>query len=116
MKRIYIAGAYSGPDYLAIEDNIQRARKVAALLANHGYGFFCPHSHSAHFECITPEVPPAYWYELDLLFLRDCDGIYLLPGWEKSTGSVAEAGQAAQNGLPVFTDLGELLEWLRAEA
>lgn len=114
MKRVYIAGAYTAADYLGVEDNIAAARRVAAQLASKGIGFFCPHTHSAHFDAIVPEVPPEYWYELDLLFLRDCDALYLLPGWSRSKGAIAERDEAQRLGLPVFDDMGDVAMWLES--
>ena len=102
MKRVYIAGAYTAADYLGVEDNIAAARRVAAQLASKGIGFFCPHMNSAHFEAITPDVPPDFWYELDLRFLDACDALLLIEGWEDSKGSRAEKEHAEKRGMPVF--------------
>jgi hypothetical protein len=106
---VYLAGPYTGPthdhrSYLAIERHIMQAREAAAWCVQQGYGFFCPHLHSAHFECITPDAPPEYWYALDLRFLPVCDAVLLLPGWEQSQGALREKAEAERLGLPVFTD------------
>ena len=102
MRIVYITGPYMGTDYLSIDRNITRAREAAAWLANNGIGFFCPHMNSAHFEAITPDVPPDFWYELDLRFLDACDALLLIEGWEDSKGSRAEKEHAEKRGMPVF--------------
>ena len=86
------------------------AVEVAAELARLGYGFFNPHQHSAHFEVITPEVGPDFWYTLDFHFLRYCDALLLLPGWQESKGAVMERDLAESLGMPVYHSIGELLE------
>lgn len=115
MKYIYIAGRYTGHthdyrSYFEIHRHITDALEAARQLAYLGYGFFCPHAHSAHFEVIAPEVKPTYWYELDNKFLAACDAILMLPDWEKSKGAVAERELAISLGMPVFYDLQEMVE------
>ena len=112
MKYVYIAGPYTAPNYFAIERNINAAAEVAAFLAESGVGFFCPHLHSAHFEVITPDVPPVYWYDLDIHFMEKCDAIYLLPGWQRSVGTLREKALMEEWGRPVFESLYVLKEWL----
>ena len=112
---IYIAGPYMGRhhdyrSYFDIDRNITDAEEMAARLARHSYGFFNPHAHSAHFEVITPEVKPSYWYELDMHFLEGCDAILMLPTWGRSAGARKERDWAVTNGMPVFYSFEELLE------
>jgi len=118
MKFVYIAGPYMGTakthdhhSYSEIDRNIAQARDALATLARAGVGAFCPHTHSAHFEVITPEVPPAYWYELDIHFLEACDAILMLPRWNESKGAILEKGIAEELGLPVLYDLEEAIQW-----
>lgn len=120
-KYVYIAGPYRGRggahDYTAyfeIDQHINAALEAAAQLAVAGVGYFCPHQHSAHFEVITPSVPPEYWYELDMFFLEKCDALYLLPGWEDSSGSRAEYERAREIGMPIFMTIEGVLEWAQA--
>lgn len=115
MLYIYIAGPYTGVthdyrSFFEISRNILDAGEAAAELARRGYGFFNPHGHSAHFEVITPEVWPSYWYELDLHFLEVCDAILMLPTWERSSGARKERDWAITNDMPVFYSLDELLD------
>lgn len=117
MKLVYIAGPYTGDNYLAVEANIAQAREAAAWLANNGVGYYCPHLNSAHFEAITPDVPIAFWYEMDYRLLDVCDALLVLPGWEKSWGTARELERAQEQNKPVFywlddfTGSGLLLEW-----
>lgn len=98
--------------YWEIERNINNALEAFSELAREGIGAFCPHGHSAHFEVIAPDVPPEYWYNLDLHFLKTaCDAVLVLPGWGNSAGSRAEVDWAIQHGLRVFSSLLEVIAW-----
>lgn len=118
---VYIAGPYTGPqprpdDYLAIDRNIANAREAAAELARCGIRFFCPHLHSAHFEAITPQVPPEFWYELDIHFLKACDVLLLLPGWQSSKGTMQELAIAQSRDMPTYENISDLVESEFSEA
>ncbi len=110
---VYIAGPYMGThthdhhSYFAISQNIANAHEASLQLARAGYGFFCPHTHSAHNEVIAPDLPPTYWYELDMHFLRACDVMLVLPG--ESRGVKQEIALAEQLGIPVFYDMAYLM-------
>lgn len=120
MKYIYIAGRYTGrthdaESYFEIQHNIAAAAETARKLARLGYGFFCPHQHSAHFGVIAPDIQPDFWYEQDLHFMYDCDALLMLPGWEDSKGAKNERAEAMQTGIPVFYNIWELAEKMPAE-
>ena len=118
---VYIAGPYAGPthdsgSYLIIDANIGRARYAASRLANAGVPYFCPHLNSAHFEVITPDVEPSFWYDLDMRILKFSSALLLLDGWEGSKGTNMERDEALALGLPCFeiTDFDELVAWWKA--
>jgi hypothetical protein len=113
---VYIAGPYSGRDlhgnhgFMIIEQNILNARAAMKELVQWGYGVFCPHTHSAHFEVITPEVDVDYWYELDIHFMLLCNAILRLPG--KSSGADREVELCLEWGIPLFSTIPELVSYL----
>lgn len=114
MKYVYIAGPYVGEhdhtmaSYLGIDRNIARAREAMARLVKNGFGVFCPHTHSAHFEVITPSVTPRFWLNLDIHFLETgCDIFLRLPGYSK--GADEEEEVAESMGLPIYYSVGALL-------
>lgn len=119
-KVIYIAGPYTGVfhdhrSYSEIDRNISAARDASILLANAGVPYFCPHMHSAHYELITPAVPAAFWYKLDIHFLEACDGILMLPGWYDSRGSKEEKRLMEEWGRPVFFEAEDAIAWARMD-
>ena len=121
--KVYIAGPYSGRKdkdgkdggYNVIEENIQRARSMAILLAEMGYAWFCPHLNCYHFEidCNVSHEHEIY-LPIDFAFLSGCDAVILLEGWEDSWGTKQEIEYADSLKIPVFTELDQLDEYLRS--
>lgn len=109
---VYIAGPYSGRDYFDIDSHINTAAEMAARLARAGIPYFCPHLNSAHFEVITPDVPPEFWYEMDLIVLRRCQALILLPEYYTSHGSNRELEEAERLHIPAFFTFKDLKKWV----
>ena len=117
IKVVYVAGPYRAKSgahdasvYNEIEENIRRAEAAAIRLWCEGFGAFCPHLNSIHFEVKCPKALPEAYLETDLRLLEVCDILYLLPGWEYSSGSVGERRRAAKLGFPIYTNLDHLIE------
>jgi len=109
VKIVFIAGPYGDSSgYLNIDRNIARAREAAAALAEEGYGYYCPHLNSVHFEVIVDDVPVGFWYAMDLRFLENADAILMLEGWESSEGACQERIAALDLGIPVYYSVPEL--------
>lgn len=122
---VYIAGPYRAPKdgmgkatdmavrYHRIDNHITTARTAAAILAQMGIPFFCPHLNGAHFEVIVPEVPDTYWLDLGLALVAGASAMWLLPDWQNSSGTDGEMRLAKTKLIPVFKpyELKELVEW-----
>lgn len=103
MKVVYIAGRYRAPTPWGVEQNIQAAQAVAALVWQAGHIALCPHLNAAHLDgAHTDEQVLAGTMEL----LRRCDAVLLVPGWSTSAGTKAELVEAHRIGLPVFGAAG----------
>lgn len=48
-------------------------------------------------------------YSIDWLLV--CDAVLLVPGWEESSGTLAEMEIANKKGIPVFESIENLLKW-----
>lgn len=90
----------------AEDANFALANQRSAELLKRGFNIYSPisHTHPIHRAC--PEFLKNHehtmWYELDNDFIdrTKFEGIILAPGWEKSTGCVAELDRFGKKGLP----------------
>ena len=106
MNRIYVAGCYSADNVIEVLHNIREGVKMGAKLLKMGYSPFCPwldHQYS-FYEDIS--VEQYYKYSLD--FLEVCDAMLVLPGYEKSKGTIAEIRFAKLKGIPVYYNIKDL--------
>lgn len=103
MHLIYIAGPYRGPDRVAITCNIANAREIAIQAAALGWFPVCPHMNTAHLE-EELDHPDDFWLAGTMLLMEKCAAVVLVPGWQNSTGTLAEVARAKQLGIPVFTN------------
>lgn len=103
MHLIYIAGPYRGPDRAAITCNIANARAIAIQAAAQGWFPVCPHLNTAHME-EQLDHPDDFWLAGTMLLMEKCAAVVLVPGWQNSTGTLAEVARAKQLGIPVFTN------------
>ena len=101
MKRIYVAGPYTGGEVI---ENVRRAVVMGDKLTGLGYAPYIPHlSHFAHFH--KPR-PYGDWLTTGLAWVSVCDAVLRLPG--KSPGSEEEVKYAKELGIPVFYHLNDL--------
>lgn len=109
---IYIAGPYTAATPEEISAHTAAAcewgRKVRAL----GLVPLVPHV------AICPESGLTWRKAMDecLPILNRCDGILMIPGWDRSKGALAEWDFANENAIPIFEDLAELKTWAEEAA
>ena len=108
MKIVYIAGPYRASTGVEVRANIQRAQDVQAQLLRLGFAPICPHTMTAQFEYLFPDIEDTAYLDSDLEFLRRSDAVLMLPGWEKSEGSCQERLEALADIIPVYFSIEEL--------
>jgi nucleoside 2-deoxyribosyltransferase len=112
MIRVYVAGPYSADNVIDVLRNIGRGQQACAEIFRLGFAPFCPW-HDKSFVTDQPEehltVEQFYRYSMSWLEVSDC--LYVLSGWRKSKGTVAEVDRAMELGKPVFFDLQSLFDW-----
>lgn len=95
---IYVAGPFRAETPWKVEQNVRRAEGFALALAQEGAVPLCPHAMYRHFD---KSCPDQFWLDATLGLLARCDALMLLPGWKRSSGSVAEREWAEAHGMPV---------------
>ena len=93
---LYVSGPYTGE----INENIANARKIAVELWGRGYAVLCPHLNTQNFE-IDCTAKYEDYIDGDCRMIDGCDGLVLIPGWEKSRGALLEKAHAEMKGIPV---------------
>jgi nucleoside 2-deoxyribosyltransferase len=105
---IYVAGPYRGD----VDGNIAKARAVAAQCYLAGFDVICPHMNTAKMDEDTG-LPDSFWLQTTLNLLRRCDAVVLVPGWEKSQGTLAEIEYAESVGMPVWKSVESIPSHLK---
>ena len=113
MKIVYIAGPFRADTAWGVELNVRRAEGWGLRVAKMGAMPLIPHTNTRFFHGLLTD---AFWIEGTAELLRRCDAILTIPGWEDSSGALAEFELAGELGLPQFTTMGlpELEDWANA--
>ena len=103
-RLVYLATPYSDPDPDVQELRFLRVNKIAADLMCQGVLVFSPISHT-HPIALAGDLPKGweFWKEFDRKMLSMCAAVivYMQPGFDRSTGVVAEILAAKKLGIPV---------------
>jgi hypothetical protein len=108
--RIYVAGPLSAANADGIRENVRIASTFAAELQALGHRTFTPHLESGH-HCTTTPTDAEYvrWVEdFDYGWIRVCDALFLIPGWEQSKGSRMEREYAEALKLWIFEEVPDV--------
>lgn len=108
-QKIYVAGPYSKGDK---ETNVRNAFTAANQLADLGFAPFVPHAYH-YWNKLYPR-PNDFWVDLHNQFLPGCDAILRIPGY--SIGSDDEEKLAESLNIPVFYDIGALVEYFESKS
>lgn len=112
MMKVYVAGAYSGPDVLTVLDNMRIGIASSARVAKLGMAPFCPWS-DYHFALFTAGLGLDFFYRYSMEFLRSCNCLYIVsnPRNAGSKGLAGELAEAQRLEIPAFDMEHELLEY-----
>ena len=112
--RIYCAGAFSGPDIIAIRSNVRRGLTMAVRVLKAGFAPFAPwlDEQLSNFA----EISIDEYYAYSLAWLECADAVLVVPvGAATSKGTQAELKFAEERGIPIFWSLRELQYWARQQ-
>lgn len=107
IKLIYVAGPMSGlPDH-----NFPAFRACRDRLKAKGFGVMCPPDFPINSDASRArQLANHHYLRHDIERLILCNGIALLPGWEKSTGARCEAAIMKTLGMHFYNELGEQID------
>jgi hypothetical protein len=102
----YLASPYTHPDPKVREERYLAACRKAADLMLAGKVIFCPIAHSHPIAEQMPDgkaVDGAFWKQQDEPYMAMCDEliVYMLPGWDTSSGIAHEIKVAEERGIPI---------------
>jgi nucleoside 2-deoxyribosyltransferase len=103
IHHIYVAGPLTKGDPFL---NVRAALLAGDLLRRAGFAPYVPHEHVL-WQMVTGTVEYEAAMSLDLAWVTRCDALLRLPG--ESSGADREVEHARKLGLPVYTDIDELL-------
>ena len=107
--RVYVAGAYDGPDVITVLANMRRGIHLSMQLLVRGYAPFCPWLDFQY--GLIAAVPREMYLEYSMAWLEASDAVLLQPvGCEHSKGTQAELARAFELEIPVFDTLESLME------
>jgi hypothetical protein len=102
MKVIYVAGPYRANTERGVIENIRNAEAIAIKVWQAGFIALTPHLNTRLFGGICSDE---VWLNGALEIMKRCDGMILVPGWEKSSGTIAEIEEAKNWNIPVFENV-----------
>lgn len=100
MKRVYVAGPYSGPDVITILGNIRRGIDLSLKIMKLGHAVYCPWL-DWQFGTMA-ELTKEQYQNNSMAWVEVSDAVVLAEGWEKSGGTGREINRATELGIPVF--------------
>jgi len=111
MPVLFLSGPFRGANTWEIEQNIRGAEEVALKIWSYKIACFCPHTNTRFFTGALGPDDETFLHG-DLEILRRCDVVFILPGWENSTGATIEVEEAKAAGIPVVSTYLQLSDWL----
>ncbi len=103
----YLASPYTHPEQRVRQERYLAACKKAAELMLSGKVIFCPIAHShpiAEWMPLEKVMDGHFWKEQDAPYLEICDEliVFMLDGWEQSSGMKHEIERAQERGIKVI--------------
>lgn len=113
MIRVYVAGAYSANNVVAVLLNIRRGIRASTELFMDGYAPFCPWF-DMHFILAAQEneekavTDKKKFYDYCLVFVDVCQAMLVI---SDAPGVRDEEARARELGIPIFYNKRDLDEW-----
>ena len=102
---VYIAGPLSAPDMAQVDTNVEKAALAAIKVWGGGIACICPHLNSGAFYGMDVAQETVFldgYLEIIRRLDPEHDHLIVLPGYEKSNGTMAEIKLAKSLGIRVL--------------
>ena len=102
MKRVYVAGSYSGKNIIECLDNIRIGlERCSKILKNKKIVPFCPWNDFL-FQFFNKNLDIEDYYRYSMAWLEVSDELWVLPKYKNSKGTLAEIKRAKELNIPVI--------------
>lgn len=103
MIKVYVAGAISSSNTEQSLVNLRKGIVLGAELLSLGYSPYVPHL-DYQFNLVQGDfhIDVEKYYEHDIEWLKLCDCMVVIDGWQASKGVNAEIRFARENNTPVY--------------
>lgn len=106
VKKVYIAGKLND-DAVGYIKNFHRMIMTAKFVRDAGYSVYVPCNDFLE-GLVDGGFDYSDYFDNSQPWLASADAVYLVPGWETSTGTKREIELAKGLGIPVFDNIGEM--------
>jgi len=106
--RVYISGPIKADTKEKEKENVGRARSAMYEIMRRGHIPFCPHTMTENANIYAQDIQRDTFIKCDIEWLKLCDAILMLPGWEESEGANIEIEYAVMNGVKVFYNIDDI--------
>lgn len=112
MKIYYIGGLYRAKTPRKILENIRHAETYAIEVWKTGNAALCPHLNTRLMDGICSDE---IFLNGDIELLKRCDAMIVIPGWEKSVGTINELKKAYNALIEILfpNNLADVAELIR---
>lgn len=104
MIKIFVSGPYTKGD---VAQNVKLSMDLSNELINKGFAPYCPHL--THFLHMNNFQPYEKWLQLDIEYLKCCDGLLRFSG--ESSGADKEVDFARSEKIPIFFSIEEIVAY-----
>jgi len=103
MKRVYVAGKFSGNNVLDVLKNIGKGKFACTKMFSLGLDPFCPWA-DMDYVIFNPDgdFNVERFYQYSISWLKVSEILYILSGWRESKGAMIEISIAKKLNIPIY--------------